>query len=298
MEKNYREGDEKMKQLRKAVIPAAGLGTRFLPATKAVAKELLPVADRPTIQYIVEEAEASGITEILIITSPGKTSIRDYFSPSPELEARVKEREAEILRSIRPKASIQFVVQETARGLGDAVHHAKEFCGDEPFAVLLGDNIIHSEEKPGLLQLAEIYERFDGCSVLGVQPVAPEEVSRYGIVSGKRISESLMEVTGMVEKPEVGKAPSNLAILGRYILTPAIFDCLERIEPGYGGELQLTDAIRLLAEREKVVASIYEGITYDIGEKLGMMKAATEFALRDPEIAEAFRSFLIQTVRK
>lgn len=287
-----------MQKLKKAVIPAAGLGTRFLPATKAVAKELLPVVDRPTIQYIVEEAEASGITEILIIISPGKRSLREYFSSSPELEARVKEREAEILRSIFPKARIEFAVQEKAKGLGDAVNHAREFCGEEPFAVLLGDNIIHSEGKPALLQLAEVYERFDGCSVLGVQPVLPEEVSRYGIVSGKRISENLMEVSGMVEKPEVGKAPSNLAILGRYILTPKIFDCLEKIEPGYGGELQLTDAIRMLAEREKVVASIYEGRTYDIGEKLGFMKAATEFALRDPEIGEAFLAFLRETVRK
>lgn len=287
-----------MKKLRKAVIPAAGLGTRFLPVTKAVAKELLPVVDRPTIQYIVEEAEASGITDILIIIGPGKTSIREYFSPSPELEARVKEREAEILRSISPKARIEFAVQEMARGLGDAVNHAREFCGEEPFAVLLGDNIIHSEGKPGLLQLKEIYERFDGCSVVGVQPVSPEEVSRYGIVSGKRISERLMEVMGMIEKPEVGKAPSNLAILGRYVLTPGIFDCLEKIEPGYGGELQLTDAIRMLAEKEKVVASIYEGITYDIGEKLGFMKAATEFALRDPEIGEAFAAYLQRLERK
>ncbi len=281
-----------MRKIRKAVIPAAGLGTRFLPATKAAPKELLPVVDRPTIQYIAEEAEASGITELLIIISPEKTSIREYFSPSPELEARVKEKQAEILRSISPKAKIEFAVQETAKGLGDAVNHAREFCGEEPFAVMLGDNIIYSEGKPGLLQLTEIYERFDGCSVLGVQSVSQEDVSRYGIVSGKRVSERLMEVSDVIEKPEVGKAPSNLAILGRYVLTPGIFDCLERIEPGYGGELQLTDAIRLLAAREKVMASIYEGITYDIGEKLGFMKAATEYALRDPEIGEAFRAYL------
>lgn len=285
-----------MKKITKAVIPAAGLGTRFLPATKAVPKEMLPIVDKPTIQYIVEEAVKSGIEDILIITGRSKRAIEDHFDKSYELETELekknKEKELEIVRSVSSSANILYIRQREQKGLGDAINCAKSFCGNEPFAVLLGDNIVNNGDgTPATAQLIDIYNRF-GCSVLGVQEVPRDMVNKYGIVAGKRISESIIEVNDLVEKPAVGSAPTNFAMLGRYILTPKIFDCLASISTGYGGELQLTDAILELTKYEKVYAPLYQGKTYDIGDKLGFMKAEVEFALNDVDIGEVFFEYL------
>ena len=281
-----------MKSIRKAVIPAAGFGTRFLPATKAQPKEMLPIVDTPAIQYIVKEALDSGIEEILIITGRSKRAIEDHFDSSVELEELLqKQGKNKQLAMVKDLADIKvhFIRQKAPRGLGDAVLCAKAFIGDEPFAVLLGDDIVYNPEKPCLQQLMECYETHPGI-ILGAQFVPNDKVSSYGIVSGEPLADNLYRVNGLVEKPSVDKAPSNLAVLGRYILTPDIFDILENTKPGVGNEVQLTDA--LAASKTDTYALAYEGIRYDTGDKLGYLKATVEYALRNEELGAVFKEYL------
>ena len=281
-----------MKSIRKAVIPAAGFGTRFLPATKAQPKEMLPIVDTPAIQYIVKEALDSGIEEILIITGRSKRAIEDHFDSSVELEELLqKQGKNKQLAMVKDLADIKihFIRQKSPRGLGDAVLCAKAFIGDEPFAVLLGDDIVYNPEKPCLQQLVYCYEQQPGI-ILGAQFVPNEKVSSYGIVSGEPLADNLYRVHGLVEKPSVDKAPSNLAVLGRYILTPDIFDILENTKPGVGNEVQLTDA--LAASKTDTYALAYEGVRYDTGDKLGYLKATVEYALRNEELGAAFKEYL------
>ena len=281
-----------MKSIRKAVIPAAGFGTRFLPATKAQPKEMLPIVDTPAIQYIVKEALDSGIQEILIITGRSKRAIEDHFDSSVELEELLqKQGKNKQLAMVKDLADIKihFIRQKSPRGLGDAVLCAKAFIGDEPFAVLLGDDIVYNPEKPCLQQLMDCYEQHPGI-ILGAQFVPNEKVSSYGIVSGEPLADNLYRVHGLVEKPSVDKAPSNVAVLGRYILTPDIFDILENTKPGVGNEVQLTDA--LAASKTDTYALAYEGIRYDTGDKLGYLKATVEYALRNEELGAAFKEYL------
>ena len=281
-----------MKSIRKAVIPAAGFGTRFLPATKAQPKEMLPIVDTPAIQYIVKEALESGIEEILIITGRSKRAIEDHFDSSVELEELLqKQGKNKQLAMVKDLADIKihFIRQKSPRGLGDAVLCAKAFIGDEPFAVLLGDDIVYNPEKPCLQQLMDCYEQHPGI-ILGAQFVPNEKVSSYGIVSGEPLADNLYRVHGLVEKPSVDKAPSNLAVLGRYILTPDIFDILENTKPGVGNEVQLTDA--LAASKTDTYALAYEGVRYDTGDKLGYLKATVEYALRNEELGAAFKDYL------
>lgn len=281
-----------MKSIRKAVIPAAGFGTRFLPATKAQPKEMLPIVDTPAIQYIVKEALDSGIEEILIITGRSKRAIEDHFDSSVELEELLqKQGKNKQLAMVKDLADIKihFIRQKSPRGLGDAVLCAKAFIGDEPFAVLLGDDIVYNPEKPCLQQLMDCYEHHPGI-ILGAQFVPNEKVSSYGIVSGEPVADNLYRVHGLVEKPSVDKAPSNLAVLGRYILTPDIFDILENTKPGVGNEVQLTDA--LAASKTDTYALAYEGVRYDTGDKLGYLKATVEYALRNEELGAAFKEYL------
>ena len=279
-----------MKSIRKAVIPAAGFGTRFLPATKAQPKEMLPIVDTPAIQYIVKEALDSGIEEILIITGRSKRAIEDHFDSSVELEELLqKQGKNKQLAMVKDLADIKihFIRQKSPRGLGDAVLCAKAFIGDEPFAVLLGDDIVYNPEKPCLQQLMDCYEQHPGI-ILGAQFVPNEKVSSYGIVSGEPLADNLYRVHGLVEKPSVDKAPSNLAVLGRYILTPDIFDILENTKPGVGNEVQLTDALA----KTDTYALAYEGVRYDTGDKLGYLKATVEYALRNEELGAAFKEYL------
>lgn len=281
-----------MKSIRKAVIPAAGFGTRFLPATKAQPKEMLPIVDTPAIQYIVKEALDSGIEEILIITGRSKRAIEDHFDSSVELEELLqKQGKNKQLAMVKDLADIKihFIRQKSPRGLGDAVLCAKAFIGDEPFAILLGDDIVYNPEKPCLQQLMDCYEQHPGI-ILGAQFVPNEKVSSYGIVSGEPLADNLYRVHGLVEKPSVDKAPSNLAVLGRYILTPDIFDILENTKPGVGNEVQLTDA--LAASKTDTYALAYEGVRYDTGDKLGYLKATVEYALRNEELGAAFKEYL------
>jgi len=284
-----------MKKIRKAVIPAAGLGTRFLPATKAVPKEMLPIVDKPTIQYIIEEAIKSGIEEILIITSRNKAAIEEHFDRNIELEQNLFENgKKELLAMVQEISNIRIhsVRQKVARGLGHAILCAKDFVGDEPFAVLLGDDVVHNDENPALGQLMAAYDKWGG-TVLGVQTVAHEATKLYGIITpGENLAGRTYEVQDMVEKPNPDEAPSNLAVLGRYVITPAIFDILEHTEPGKGGEIQLTDALKVLAKREKVFAYDFEGRRYDIGDKEGFLEACVEFALRRDDIRDKFQNYL------
>jgi UTP--glucose-1-phosphate uridylyltransferase len=285
-----------IKKFRKAVIPAAGFGTRFLPATKATPKEMLPIVDTPTIQYIVEEALASGIEEILIISGHGKRAIEDHFDSAPELELELKRKgKSKFLKIVQETADIDihYIRQRAMRGLGDAILCAKSFMGDEPFAVLLGDDVVYTGDgKPALRQLMDVYEQTGG-SVLGCQIVPKERVSDYGIVKGiKTENHRLLQVQDMVEKPAVDEAPSQMAVLGRYIITPEIFSILEGTNPGKGGEIQLTDALRILAQKENVYAYDFEGIRYDLGNKLGFLKATVEFALRREDIQDSFSQYL------
>ncbi len=281
-------------KIRKAIIPAAGLGTRFLPATKAQPKEMLPIVDKPTLQYIVEEAIESGIEEILIVTGRNKSSIEDHFDKSVELELLLEEKgkfdQLEEIRKITNLANIHYIRQKEPKGLGHAIYCARSFVGNEPFAVLLGDDIIYSK-KPCLKQLIEEYER-QQTSILGVQRVPETEVNKYGIVKGKEIRKGLYSVEGLVEKPDVERAPSNVAILGRYIITSEIFDILENTKPGKGGEIQLTDGLKELATREKMYAFEFEGERYDVGDKLGFLRATVEFALRMSDLKDEFIDFL------
>ena len=281
-------------QVRKAIIPAAGLGTRFLPATKAQPKEMLPIVDKPTLQYIIEEAINSGIEEILIITGRNKKSIEDHFDKSVELEleleAKGKKEMLKEVRKISEMANIHYIRQKEPKGLGHAIHCAKSFIGNEPFAVLLGDDIVYAE-KPCLKQMIEVYDEYK-TTILGVQDVPAEDVDKYGIISGMKIEDRVYKVKGLVEKPKVDEAPSNIAILGRYIINPAIFDILEHTAPGKGGEIQLTDALKELATIEAMYAYNFKGKRYDVGDKAGFLKATVEYALRRDNLKEGFMEYI------
>lgn len=292
-----------MKKIRKAVIPAAGYGTRFLPATKATPKEMLPIVDKPTIQYIVEEALASGIEELLIVSGHGKRAIEDHFDSAPALEAELRKKgKTDLLQIVQETADINvhYIRQRYMRGLGDAILCAKTFMGDEPFAVLLGDDVVYHPERPALRQLIDVYEQTGG-SVLGCQQVPDEKVSSYGIVAGEPVNgwkEKLLRVSDMIEKPSLAEAPSHFAVLGRYIIKPEIFAILENTKPGKGGEVQLTDALKVLAKLDNVYAYAFEGKRYDLGDKLGFLKATVEFALRREDLGPAFRAYLRQLVQE
>ena len=283
------------KKIRKAIIPAAGLGTRFLPATKAQPKEMLPIVDKPTIQYIIEEAVASGIEEILIITGRSKKCIEDHFDKSVELELELeksgKEEMLKIVRDISDMVDIHFIRQKEPKGLGHAISCAKTFVGNEPFAVLLGDDIVYNEGKPCLKQLIDCYDEYN-TSVLGVQTVEAKDVNKYGIVNGIHIEDRVYKVKGLVEKPAVEEAPSNVAILGRYIITPRIFKILEETKPGKGGEIQLTDALKTLVENEAMYAYNFNGRRYDVGDKLGFLQATVEMALKREGLRDDFIKYL------
>ena len=281
-------------KVKKAIIPAAGLGTRFLPATKAQPKEMLPIVDKPTIQYIIEEAIASGIEEILIITGRNKKCIEDHFDKSVELEMELekagKSELLELVRDISDMVDIHYIRQKEPKGLGHAIHCAKTFVGNEPFAVLLGDDVVDSEV-PCLKQLIDCYSEYK-TTILGVQTVPESETNKYGIVDGIHIEDRVYKVKDLVEKPSVDEAPSNVAILGRYIVTPQIFDILENTEPGKGGEIQLTDALKTLISQEAMYAYNFEGRRYDVGDKLGFLQATIEFALKKDELRDRFLDYL------
>ncbi|WP_295163592.1 UTP--glucose-1-phosphate uridylyltransferase GalU [Selenomonas sp. F0473] len=281
--------------IRKAVIPAAGYGTRFLPATKATPKEMLPIVDKPTIQYIIEEALSSGIEDILIISGHGKRAIEDHFDSAPALEQELERKgKRELLDIVRETTdvNVHYVRQKYMRGLGDAILCAKSFVGNEPFAVLLGDDVVYHPQRSALRQLMDVYEKTGG-SVLGCQVVPDEQVSSYGIVAGNITEDTrLMRVSDMVEKPSLEEAPSRMAVLGRYIIRPEIFDILSDTTPGKGGEIQLTDALKVLAQLEAVYAYDFEGKRYDLGDKLGFLQATVEFALRRPDLGASFRDYL------
>lgn len=287
-------------KVRKAIIPAAGLGTRFLPATKAQPKEMLPIVDKPTLQYIIEEAVESGIEEILIITGRNKKSIEDHFDKSVELEfeleAKGKYDLLEEVRKISDMVNIHYIRQKEPKGLGHAILCAKSFIGNEPFAVMLGDDIV-SNGTPCLKQMIEIYEHYK-TTILGVQEIAKEHVSKYGIVDGKYIQDRVCLVEGLVEKPAVEDAPSNIAILGRYIITPAIFGILEHTKPGKAGEIQLTDALKVLAQSEAMYAYSFVGKRYDVGDKQGFLQATVEFALKRDDLREEFLQYLVKTIEQ
>ncbi len=281
------------KRIRKAVIPAAGYGTRFLPVTKAIPKEMIPIVDKPVIQYIVEEAQQSGIEEILIITGHGKRAIEDHFDIDLELQLRQQGKD-QLLHLVQDISSINihYIRQKHMRGLGDAIRCAESFIDNEPFAVLLGDDVVYNPEQPALKQVMDAFSRL-GATMLGCQEVPQELVSRYGIVQGQPTDDDrVVKLIDMVEKPAVDEAPSRLAALGRYILTPDIFEILRRVQPGKGGEIQLTDALRLMADREAVYAYTFSGRSYDTGNKLGFLKATVEYALRREDLGEAFREYL------
>lgn len=284
-----------MNPIRKAIIPAAGLGTRFLPATKAQPKEMLPIVDKPTIQYIVEEAVASGIEDILIITGRNKRAIEDHFDHTLEVELLLEQKGNDellnIVQDISNMVDIHYVRQKKPLGLGHAVYCARKFIGDEPFAVLLGDDVIVGE-KPCLKQLMEVYEDKGG-SVLGVQRVPNQEVRKYGIVDPKGdLCEDTVEVKSLVEKPAPDGAPSDIAVMGRYIIEPEIFNILGQTVPGIGGEIQLTDALKVLAHKRDVFAHIFKGKRYDVGDKMGFLQATVEFALARPDLSEDFAFYL------
>lgn len=287
-------------KVRKAIIPAAGLGTRFLPATKAMPKEMLPIVDKPTIQYIVEEAMESGIEDILIVTGKGKRAIEDHFDHSFELEQNLLERKKfELLSEVQKSSKlvdIHYIRQKEPKGLGHAIWCARKFIGDEPFAVLLGDDIVQAE-KPCLKQMIEQYQRYNA-SIIGVQPVPDGEISRYGIVDGQKIGDRLYSVNHLIEKPKQHEAPSNLAILGRYILSPSIFEILSHQTPGAGGEIQLTDAIATLNETEAVYAYDFDGIRYDVGDKMGFIQTTIEFALQHEELKYSLLAYLSTVLSK
>jgi len=286
-------------RVRKAVLPAAGLGTRFLPATKAQPKEMLSVVDKPLIQYVVEECVNSGIEHVVIVTGRGKNAIEDHFDSSPELERFLETHGkgdlAEIVRSISNLVSFSYTRQKEPLGLGHAVLTARELVGDEPFAVLLGDVIIPGP-RPATRQLIEVYEE-TGVGAIAVEKIPREKTHLYGIVDGvaegaSRWGQNLLRVRDMVEKPPPAEAPSNLGVTGRYVLPPEVFDCLARTQPGRGGEIQLTDALRMLAAERGLYALIYEGQSYDAGDKLGFLTATVELALKNPEFGDDFRKYL------
>jgi UTP--glucose-1-phosphate uridylyltransferase len=285
-----------MMKIRKAVVTAAGWGTRFLPATKAQPKEMLPLVDKPMIQYVIEEAVASGIKHIIIVTALGKRAIEDHFDRSFELEhILMKKGDGELLRklqNISELADICYIRQKEQLGLGHAILVTKDLIGDEPFAVFLPDDLIQAKV-PAMKQMIEVYNRYKH-SVIAVEPVAKEDTKAYGIIKPKQVEDRVYQVQSLVEKPEPQDAPSNLAIVGRYILTPEIFGMLEKTAPGKGGEIQLTDGLRLLLEKQPIYAYQFEGIRYDTGMPLGFLKASVEFALNRPDIGAKFREYLRQ----
>ena len=286
--------------VKKAIIPAAGLGTRFLPATKSQPKEMLPIVDKPTLQYIIEEAIESGIEEILIITGRNKKSIEDHFDKSVELELELEQKGKtemlEMVRNISNMVNIHYIRQKEPKGLGHAIHCAKSFIGNEPFAVLLGDDIVDCET-PCLKQLISAYDEYK-TSILGVQEVAKEDTCKYGILDVKHIEDRVYKVKDMVEKPAVEEAPSNVAILGRYIITPAIFNILENQEPGKGGEIQLTDALKTLGKQEAIYAYNFEGRRYDVGDKLGFLEATIDFALKRDNLRDDLLAYMKDVINK
>ena len=289
-----------IRRVRKAVLPAAGLGTRFLPATKAQPKEMLTVVDKPQIQYVVEECVASGIEHIIIVTGKGKNSIEDHFDHAPTLERFLEEKgkkdQAAMVRRISDMVQVSYTRQKEPLGLGHAVLVAKDLVGDEPFAVLLGDVLIPGEN-PATKQLIEVFAATGVGGAIAVEEVPREKTHLYGIVDGEAAPEApfgarLLRIRDLVEKPKPENAPSNLAITGRYVLPPQIFDCLERTKPGAGNEIQLTDALRILAHEQGLWAYIYEGVSYDAGDKLGFLKATVEIALLNAELGVPFREYL------
>lgn len=281
-------------KVRKAIIPAAGLGTRFLPATKAQPKEMLPIVDKPTIQYIIEEAVASGIEDIIVVTGRNKRSIEDHFDRSIELELELersgKNEMLQMVREISEMANLHYIRQKEPRGLGHAILAASHFIGDEPFAVLLGDDVVISQ-KPCLGQMMEVYNEYQ-TSILGVQTVAHDQVNKYGIIDGHMVDERIFKVDDMVEKPDQDEAPTDVAVLGRYIITPQIFPLLETQDAGKGGEIQLTDALRRLAKEQPVYAYDFKGHRYDVGTKNGFIQANIEFALRDAALKDEMKQYL------
>ena len=284
------------KPVTKAVFPVAGMGTRFLPATKANPKEMMPIVDKPLIQYAVEEAVAAGIKQLIFVTSSSKRAIEDHFDKNYELETELEKRNKtellEIVRKVLPKgASCVYVRQPEAMGLGHAVWCAREVVGNNSFAVMLADDLIYSDSKPVLAQMADVYA-YHGCSVLCSERVAAEETGKYGIVDPEPAGDKIFRINGMVEKPAPADAPSNLAVVGRYILSPRIFDLIEHIGAGAGGEIQLTDAIAALLKEQQVLAYEFDGIRYDCGSKLGYLQATVEYAMRHPELADDFRQYL------
>lgn len=287
-------------KVKKAIIPAAGLGTRFLPATKSQPKEMLPIVDKPTLQYIIEEAISSGIEEILIITGRNKKSIEDHFDKSVELELELeqkgKQEMLDMVRDISNMVNIHYIRQKEPKGLGHAIYCAKSFIGNEPFAVLLGDDIVDNET-PCLKQLINAYDEYK-TSILGVQEVAMEDTNKYGILDVKHIEDRVYKVKDMIEKPDVDKAPSNVAILGRYIITPAIFDILENQVPGKGGEIQLTDALKTLGKQEAIYAYNFEGRRYDVGDKFGFLEATIDFALKRENLKEELLNYMEKVVNE
>ncbi|MCM3618685.1 UTP--glucose-1-phosphate uridylyltransferase GalU [Sutcliffiella horikoshii] len=282
--------------IKKVIIPAAGLGTRFLPATKAQPKEMLPIVDKPTIQYIVEEAVKSGIEDIIIVSGRGKRAIEDHFDKSYELEETLVKKEKydmlQEIQSIADLANIHYIRQKEPLGLGHAIWCARKFIGNDPFGVMLGDDIVNAEE-PCLQQLINVFNTYKS-SVVGIQTVAKEDVSKYGIIApkGRELEENVVQVDGFVEKPSIEEAPSNYAIMGRYILTPEIFDILENTPRGSGGEIQLTDAINTLNDTQRVLAYQFDGIRYDVGDKFGFVKATLDFALNRDDLKEDVKNYL------
>jgi UTP--glucose-1-phosphate uridylyltransferase len=283
-----------MMKIRKAVVTAAGWGTRFLPATKAQPKEMLPLVDKPMIQYVIEEAVASGIKHIIIVTALGKRAIEDHFDRSVELELALKKKgDGELLKKVQrisELADICYIRQKEQLGLGHAILVTKDLIGDEPFAIFLPDDIIEAKV-PAMKQMIEVYNRYQH-SVIAVEPVAKEDTKAYGIIKPKQVEDRVYQVLSLVEKPEPQDAPSDLGIVGRYILTPEIFGMLEKTAPGKGGEIQLTDGLRLLLEKQPIYAYQFEGIRYDTGSPLGFLKASVEFALRRPDIGHNFKEYL------
>lgn len=281
--------------VKKAIIPAAGLGTRFLPATKAQPKEMLPIVDKPTIQYIIEEAVASGIEEILIITGRNKRAIEDHFDKSVELELELEAHDKQdllkMVKDITNMVNIHYIRQKEPKGLGHAINCARAFVGNEPFAVMLGDDVVDAKV-PCLKQLIDCFDEYR-TTILGVQEVSSEDVSKYGIIKGTYIEDKVYKVKDLVEKPSLEEAPSNIAILGRYIITPEIFNILDNTKPGKGGEIQLTDALKTLMAREAMYAYTFEGRRYDVGDKMGFLQATVEFALKRDELRKPFMEYLL-----
>jgi len=286
-------------KVKKAIIPAAGLGTRFLPATKAQPKEMLPIVDKPTIQYIVEEAVKAGITDIIIISGRGKRAIEDHFDKSYELEDILNKKEKKellkIVKNISEMANIYYVRQKEPKGLGHAILCAKSFIGNEPFAIMLGDDVVESEI-PCIGQLMTVFDKYQK-TIIGVQEVAKEKVSDYGIVDCEKIDDRIYKIKDMVEKPDINKAPSNIAILGRYIMTPGIFNLLGKEIKGKNGEIQLTDAIEKLLKTEEAYAYDFIGKRYDVGKKIGFLQATIEIALKREDLKEEFKAYLKDIVK-